>query len=100
MAYAPEFLTLALLHLLAVMSPGPDFRADQPQQSAVLAPHRVYSALGIALGILVHVTYSLVGIGLIIARSPLLFALIQYSGAAYLLYLGVSLSPPPHRTTR
>jgi threonine/homoserine/homoserine lactone efflux protein len=35
------------------------------------------------------VTYSLVGIGLVIARSPLLFAIIQYSGAAYLLYLGV-----------
>ncbi|HEX8234852.1 MAG TPA: LysE family transporter [Abditibacteriaceae bacterium] len=89
MQYAPEFFTLALLHLLAVMSPGPDFALISRNSLLYSRRTGVYSALGIALGILVHVTYSLVGIGLVIARSPLLFALIQYSGAAYLLYLGV-----------
>jgi RhtB (resistance to homoserine/threonine) family protein len=89
MQYAPEFFTLALLHLLAVMSPGPDFALISRNSLLYSRRTGVYSALGIALGILVHVTYSLVGIGLVIARSPLLFAIIQYSGAAYLLYLGV-----------
>jgi RhtB (resistance to homoserine/threonine) family protein len=89
MQYAPEFFTLALLHLLAVMSPGPDFALISRNSLLYSRRTGVYSALGIALGILVHVTYSLVGIGLVIAKSPLLFAFIQYSGAAYLLYLGV-----------
>jgi RhtB (resistance to homoserine/threonine) family protein len=89
MQYAPEFFTLALLHLLAVMSPGPDFALISRNSLLYSRRTGVYSALGIALGILVHVTYSLIGIGLVIASSPFLFALIQYSGAAYLLYLGV-----------
>ena len=40
-------------------------------------------------GILVHVIYSLLGIGLIVAQSAVLFNLLKWLAAAYLLYLGV-----------
>jgi RhtB (resistance to homoserine/threonine) family protein len=49
----------------------------------------IYSSIGLALGILVHVTYSLVGIGLIISRSILLFSIMKIIGAGYLIYLGL-----------
>jgi RhtB (resistance to homoserine/threonine) family protein len=86
--YLPEFLTVAVLHLLAVMSPGPDFALVTRNSLLYSRRAGVYAAVGIALGILLHVTYCMVGIGLLIASSPLLFSLIKYAGAAYLIYIG------------
>jgi threonine/homoserine/homoserine lactone efflux protein len=40
-------------------------------------------------GNLVHITYCLLGIGLIIAKSILAFAALKYAAAAYLIYLGI-----------
>jgi RhtB (resistance to homoserine/threonine) family protein len=51
----------------------------------------ILTSAGIALGVLVHVAYSLAGIGLIISQSILLFNAIKLIGAAYLVYLGVSM---------
>lgn len=89
MSYLPEFLTVVVIHLLAAMSPGPDFVMISRNSVSCSRRAGVYSALGLGLGILVHVTYSLIGIGLIISRSILLFSVMKYIGAAYLIYIGV-----------
>ena len=54
------------------------------------------SALGISAGILVHCVLVSLGLAQIVAHSPTLFAILKYSGAAYLLYLGIKMwcSPP------
>ncbi|MDD9951222.1 MAG: LysE family transporter [Zetaproteobacteria bacterium] len=86
--YLPEFLTVVVVHLLGVMSPGPDFVLIM-QHSLRYSRHiGIYTALGLAAGMLVHVFYSLVGIGFLISRSILLFSTIKLLGAAYLIYLG------------
>lgn len=79
---------VALLHLLAVISPGPDFVIVTKNTLSHSRKIGIYSAIGVALGILVHVTYSLIGIGLIISQSILLFNVIKLLGAAYLIYIG------------
>lgn len=86
--YLPEFFTVILLHLLAVMAPGPDFAIITRNSLVYSKKVGVYSALGVALGIIIHVTYSLIGIGLIISKSILLFSTIKLLGAAYLIYIG------------
>lgn len=48
----------------------------------------MYSAIGLGLGILVHVTYSLIGIGLLISKSIILFNILKFIGAGYLIYIG------------
>lgn len=88
MQYLAEFITVALIHLLAVMSPGPDFALISRNSLVYSRKTGIYSAIGLALGILVHVTYSLVGIGFIISRSIVLFSAIKFAGAAYLVYIG------------
>lgn len=88
MTFLPEFLTVAVVHLLAVMSPGPDFVMISRNSLIYSRKTGVYSAIGLGLGILVHVTYSLVGIGLIISKSILLFSILKFVGAAYLIYIG------------
>lgn len=88
MEYIPIILTVAIVHLLAVISPGPDFMMITRNSLMYSRRTDIYTAIGLGLGILVHVTYSLVGIGLLISQSILLFNIIKLFGAAYLIYIG------------
>jgi RhtB (resistance to homoserine/threonine) family protein len=83
------FLTVAIIHFLAVASPGPDFAIVTKNALAHARKAGVWTAAGVALGLGVHTAYSLLGIGLIISQSILLFNIIKYVGAAYLIYIGI-----------
>jgi RhtB (resistance to homoserine/threonine) family protein len=87
--YWAEFLTVAFVHLLAVASPGPDFAIVVRESVTHGRTAGTWTALGVGAGILVHVTYSLLGIGLIVAQSAMLFNLLKWLAAAYLFYLGI-----------
>lgn len=81
------FLTLATAHAIAVISPGPDF-AIVARYSLAYGRHiAMWTALGIGTGILVHVFYSIVGLGILIATNELTFSIFKYTGVVYLLFL-------------
>ncbi|RKF02923.1 RhtB (resistance to homoserine/threonine) family protein [Tenacibaculum lutimaris] len=50
----------------------------------------IYTNLGLNTGSLVHTLFGALGLSIIVAKSAILFALIKYLGAAYLIYLGVT----------
>lgn len=81
-------MTVALVHLLAVASPGPDFAVVVRESVAQGRRAGSWTALGVGCGIFVHVAYSLLGIGLIVSQSIVLFNLFKWLAAAYLVYLG------------
>jgi RhtB (resistance to homoserine/threonine) family protein len=86
-----ELLAVITITLLAVISPGPDF-AMVTRNSLMLSRRAgVLTALGIGAGVLVHVAYTILGVGLLIQQSLLLFNLIKLIGAVYLVYLGVKM---------
>jgi len=87
--YWMEFLTVALVHLLAVASPGPDFAVVVRESVTSGQRNGSWTAFGVGSGILLHVAYSLLGIGLIVSQSIVLFNLFKWLAAGYLLYLGV-----------
>lgn len=87
--YLSEFITIATVHFLAVASPGPDFAIVVRQSVTYGRRTALLTSLGICIGILLHVTYSLLGIGLIISNSLLAFSVVKYVGALYLAYIGV-----------
>lgn len=97
--YLSQFLTVAFIHLLAVMSPGPDFAMVTRNSLLYSRKSGVYTSLGLGMGIMVHVTYCLLGIGLLISQSIILFNIIKYIGAMYLIYIGYkSLRAKPQNT--
>lgn len=51
----------------------------------------IWGIVGQQLALIAHVMIVAAGVGLLVARSPILFAVIRYAGAAYLVYLGVRL---------
>jgi len=86
-----ELLAVITITLLAVISPGPDF-AMVTRNSLLLSRRAgVLTAVGIGLGVLVHVAYTLLGLGLLIQQSLWLFNAIKLLGAAYLVYLGLKM---------
>lgn len=86
--YLNEFLVLAGALFIALLAPGPDFAMILKQSITYGKRASVISSIGIGLGISVHVIYTILGIGLIISKSIILFSIIKYLGAAYLIYIG------------
>lgn len=86
--YWLEFLTIASVHLLAVASPGPDFAIVLKHSISFGRRAAIITSIGVGVGILIHVGYSLLGIGILIKTTPVLFQIFSYIAAAYLLYLG------------
>ncbi len=86
--YLNEFLMVIFAMFLAVISPGPDFAFVLKQSITYGKRISIYTSIGIGLGISVHVIYTILGIGLIISKSIILFNIIKFLGAGYLIYIG------------
>jgi RhtB (resistance to homoserine/threonine) family protein len=88
MNFYTELLSLMGLMFLALISPGPDTIMVLRQFLKFGKTTAIYTSIGIGLGILVHVTYSLLGIGLIISQSIIIFNIMKIAGGLYLSYIG------------
>ncbi|MBV4493033.1 LysE family translocator [Pseudomonas oryzicola] len=86
-----ELIAISLFTLLAVISPGADFAMVTRSSYAQGRKAGLAAAVGIALGVQVHVLYTVLGIALIISHSPALFLAMKVLGAGYLIYLGYRL---------
>lgn len=85
-----EFIAVITITILAVISPGADFAMITRNSYLYGRKSGVMSALGISLGVQVHVMYTVFGIGLLISQSPSLFMAVKFIGAAYLIYIGLT----------
>lgn len=83
------FVSIAVISLLGAMSPGPDFAIVSQNAMRYSRMAGLMSAIGIGLGIIIHSTYCILGIAIIIAHSAIAYKVISILGASYLIYLGV-----------
>lgn len=84
-----EILAVALITILAVISPGPDFAMVTRNSFLHGRKAGLTAALGIACGVQIHVFYTVFGIALLIVQSPRLLFAMKLLGAAYLIYIGI-----------
>jgi threonine/homoserine/homoserine lactone efflux protein len=89
MSFWPEFLLIAVVHLMAVASPGPDFAIVLRYAVRFGRRQALAASIGIGSAILLHVTWSLLGIAVLIQTTPWLFKVLSVAAAAYLGYIGV-----------
>lgn len=83
------FITIGILQLFAVALPGPDFAIVVKNSLCHSRSAGLYTAIGIATGIIFHMTYCLFGLAILISHSVILFSIIKYIGAIYLVYIGI-----------
>ncbi|WP_035058026.1 LysE family transporter [Andreprevotia chitinilytica] len=90
----PHFLQITLIvttiATLGMLSPGPDFflivkNAARYRREAALA-----TTVGVNAAILVHMSYCVAGLAVVITTTPWLFGLLKYAGAAYLIWIGIN----------
>ncbi len=89
MEYLAPILWISLIHILALMSPGPDFIMVIKNSLSYGRRSTFFTALGLTFGIMVHITYCILGIWLIISQSIILFTVIKFIWAWYLIYIGI-----------
>tara|TARA_B110000240_G_C13371863_1_gene398570 strand:- start:172 stop:798 length:627 start_codon:yes stop_codon:yes gene_type:complete len=87
--YWAEFFIIAIAHLFAVVSPGPDFAVVMRQSVRCGTRSGLWTSLGVGSAILLHVAYCLLGVALLLLQSPALFNIMKLLAASYLFYLGV-----------
>lgn len=84
-----SLLTLALISLLAAISPGPDFFIVL-KNSLVSRKAGMLTAFGVSAALVIHLSYTLVGLAVLIQENVWLYKAVTYAGALYLFYLGYS----------
>ncbi|MDK4696280.1 LysE family transporter [Kingella negevensis] len=83
------FLLITGVHLLGAISPGPDFVFVSQQALSQGKRIGLISSLGVALGLGVHILYSVLGMAALIASAAWLLTAVKIMGGAYLIYLGI-----------
>ncbi|MDG1685602.1 MAG: LysE family transporter [Flavobacteriaceae bacterium] len=80
---------VGLIHMVALVSPGPDFVVACRNTLMYSRSIGIYTAVGFGLGICVHISYAVFGLSWLIANNELIFTVIQYLGAFYLILIGI-----------
>lgn len=82
------FLTVALVHLVALMSPGPDFFFVSQTAASRSRREAMMGVMGISLGIVVWAGVALMGLNLILQKMAWLHQIIMVGGGLYLCWMG------------
>jgi len=82
------FATVALVHFVALMSPGPDFFFVSQTAASRSRKEAMMGVLGITLGIVVWAGVALMGLHLLLEKMAWLHKIIMAGGGLYLLWMG------------
>ena len=86
--YYTELIAVTSIAVFMALLPGVDFVMVTRTSIREGRFAGFYTTLGICLSICMHATYTLAGLAVVIANSVWIFSIIQYLGAAYLIYMG------------
>lgn len=85
-------LNLMFVHLMGLLSPGPDF--FYVSRVAAISSRRtaVYGVIGITLGVFIWATAAVLGLAIVFKTTPALQGVVMALGGSYLFYLGVKMA--------
>ena len=87
--YVVELVSLMAIFAFAIVSPGADLAMVMRQSLVHGRRQAIITSVGIGSALMFHVSYTILGIGLIISQSIYLFNIVKWCGVAYLIYIGI-----------
>ena len=87
--YLIELASLMAVFSFAIVAPGADTAMVMRQAIVHGRKSSILTSFGIGTSLMFHVSYTILGLGLIISRSILIFNVIKWLGVAYLVYIGI-----------
>ncbi len=87
--YLIELASLMTIFFFAIVSPGADLAMVIRQSIVQGRRAAIVTSFGIGASLMFHVTYTILGLGLIISQSIYLFNIVKWCGVAYLVYIGI-----------
>lgn len=87
--YLIELASLMAIFSFAIVSPGADLAMVMRQAIVHGRRQAIITSFGVGTSLMFHVTYTILGLGLIISQSVYLFNIVKWFGVAYLIYIGV-----------
>jgi threonine/homoserine/homoserine lactone efflux protein len=85
------FVTIWILHVAAMLSPGPNVLLVSQLAASDRAQSAVFAALGVSSGAAVWATCAVLGVNVVFVAFPGLRLALQVAGGVYLLYVAIRL---------
>ncbi len=89
MEFFVSWLLLASVQAAATISPGPDFAMVVRNSIAYNRRVGLFTVFGISLSAATYVLFVIFGIAVVISQSVMLYNILKYAGAAYLIFIGI-----------
>lgn len=86
-----HYFVFILTALVSLAIPGPDFLLVFQTSLRAGKSAGVYSAVGIASGLIIHGTFATLGLSALLLKSAQAFEIVKWAGALYLVYLAFQL---------
>jgi RhtB (resistance to homoserine/threonine) family protein len=87
--YLVELASLMAIFAFAIVAPGADFAMVIRQSLLNGRRAAIITSFGIGSALMFHVSYTILGLGLIISQSIYLFNIVKWLGVGYLIYIGI-----------
>jgi threonine/homoserine/homoserine lactone efflux protein len=91
-----SWLLFLVASLAVIITPGQDMMLVMSRSLTQGAAAGVATAAGVSVGLLGHTVLATIGLGAILQASEWLFLALKFVGAAYLIYLGITLIRAKH----
>lgn len=88
-SYLLELASLMAIFAFAIVAPGADLAMVMRQSLVNGRRAAIITSFGVGTALMFHVSYTILGLGLIISQSIYLFNIVKWCGVAYLLYIGI-----------
>jgi threonine/homoserine/homoserine lactone efflux protein len=83
------FAVFLVAAVIIYITPGPDMLYVLAHALSMGVWAGIVASLGMAIGMVVHTTLATLGLAALLQTVPVVFDVIRYAGAAYLVYLGI-----------
>jgi RhtB (resistance to homoserine/threonine) family protein len=87
-AYMENFYMFVIMSIFLIILPGPDTALVTKNTLTLGRTGGFKTMFGISCALLIHTSAAVAGLSAIIVKSSLLFSVLKYAGAVYLVYLG------------